>query len=58
LDPSPQLTTTSRIGLPLAVAAVTTNVNVDGSPAVGGVVGGVITSAGAAATFTVTLPDA
>ena len=56
--PSPQLTVTSRTALPLAVAAVTTNEKVAGNPALGGVVGGVITSVGAAATPTVTVPEA
>jgi hypothetical protein len=46
------------MGLAFAVAAVTTKVNVDGSPAVGAAVGGVITSVGDPATFTVILPEA
>ena len=37
----------SRTALPFAVAAVTTNVTVAGSPALGGDVGGVMTSVGA-----------
>ena len=56
--PSPQLTVTSLIALPLLAAAVTANVNDAGSPALGGVVGGVITSVAAAASATFTLPDA
>src|SRR5580765_2201580 len=41
--PSPQLTLRSRTAAPLVVAAVTTNENVAGSPALGEVVGGVMT---------------
>jgi len=40
------------------VGTVTANVNVAGRPALGGVVGGVITRPGAVATFTFTVPDA
>src|SRR6266487_4453123 len=56
--PSPQFTETPRIALPLVAAAVTANVNVAGSPALGTVAGGVMTSVGALATLTVTEPDA
>ena len=49
---------TLRIGLAFAVAAVTANVNDAGNPALGGVVGTVITNVGAPATLTVTLPEA
>jgi hypothetical protein len=42
----------------LVVAGVTTIEKVAGNPALGGVVGGVITRVGAAATPTVTAPDA
>jgi len=51
-DPSPQLTLTFVTKLPLAAAAVTAKVNNAGNPALGGVVGGVITSAGADAIST------
>src|SRR5205809_5848257 len=37
VEPSPQFTKTSRTALPLAAAAVTTNVNDAGNPALGGV---------------------
>jgi hypothetical protein len=56
--PSPQFTVTSRIGLGFVVAGVTTNVNVAGTPALSGVVGGVIVRDGAPATLTITLPEA
>ena len=56
--PSPQLTVTLRIALPLVVAGVTANVNDAGSPALGGVVGPVMMSVGAPLTLTVTVPDA
>src|SRR5437773_12316836 len=56
-SPSPQSTVTLRIALPLAVAAVTATVNDAGSPAPGGVAGGVMTIDGAPLTLTVTLPD-
>jgi hypothetical protein len=49
---------TLRIALPLVVAAVVAKVNIAGSPDVGGVVGGVITSVGAELTLTTTVPDA
>ena len=56
--PSPQLTLKSRTAEPLVAAAVITNENVAGSPALGAVVGGVMTSVGAAMTPTVTVPEA
>ena len=56
LCPSPQLTVTSRIGLPLVVAAVTANVNAAGRPAVRPAAGAVMRSAGVPVTLTVTLP--
>jgi hypothetical protein len=52
------LTETSLIALPFEAAAVTANVNVAGRPALGGVVGSVMTSDAAAARAIVTLPDA
>jgi hypothetical protein len=57
---SPQSTVTSRIGLGFAVAAVTVNVNDAGNPALAVVVpvANAISSVGAPATPTVTLPDA
>ena len=58
IAPSPQFTVRSRIALPLVAAAVTTNVNVAGSPAVGAVVGGVITNVGAPATLIVIVAEA
>src|SRR5579864_3341180 len=56
-EPSPQSTLKPLIALPLLVAAVTANVNDDGRPAVGAVVGGVITSVGAPATLMVVVAD-
>src|SRR5262245_35287237 len=56
--PSPQSTWTFLTALPLAVAAVTTNVKFAGNPTFGGFVGGVITSVGATETLTWTVPDA
>src|SRR5581483_9612696 len=47
--PSPQFTVRSRTRQPLVVAAVTANVYAAGSPAPGGVVGGVMTICGAPA---------
>src|SRR5581483_9040723 len=47
--PSPQFTVRSRTRHPLVVAAVTANVYAAGSPAPGGVVGGVMTICGAPA---------
>src|SRR6185436_6554527 len=57
-EPSPQFTLTSRMALPLVVAAVTATVNDAGSPSPGGVGGGVIASPGAELTLTTTVPDA
>src|SRR5438046_4962656 len=56
--PSPQSTVRSRTALPFDVAAVTANVKEAGSPTLGGLAGGVITSVGAFETTTVTEPDA
>src|SRR5262249_23668265 len=58
LAPSPQSTVTSRTALPFDAAAVTTNVKEAGSPALGGVVGGVMRIVGAVEIVTVTEPDA
>ena len=55
-DPSPQLTLSSRTGLP-PVGTVTTNVNVAGSPALGGVDGGVIATVVFGTTVTFAVPD-
>ncbi len=55
---SPQSTVRSRMALPFVVGTVTANVNDAGTPAVGGVVGGVMTSVGAAEMLTTTVPDA
>ena len=57
-DRSPQSTVTSRIAEPLVAAAATTNVYVEGRPALGAVAGAVMFSVGAPATLTVTVPDA
>jgi hypothetical protein len=58
LSPSPQSTVTSRTALLFCAGTVTANVNDAGNPALGGVVGGVITNVGTADTVTVTDPDA
>ncbi len=58
VSPSPQFTRSSRTALPFCAAAVTANVKLAGSPTLGGDDGGVITSDGADATFTTTVPDA
>src|SRR4029078_159611 len=52
--PSPQVTVRLRTA-PAPVGTVTAKVNVAGRPALGGVVGGVITRPGATATFTFTV---
>jgi hypothetical protein len=53
--PSFQSTVTVLIALPFCAGTVTAIVNVAGTPAFGGVVGGVMTIVGAAATLTVTV---
>ena len=55
---SPQSTVSDLIALPFVAGTATAIVNEAGSPALGAVVGGVITSVGAAAMLTMTLPDA
>src|SRR4029077_12317778 len=53
VSPSPQRTMRSRTALPLAAAAVIAKVKFAGSPTLGGVVGGVMTSVGAVEMLTV-----
>jgi len=57
-EPSPQSTVTALMALPFVAPGFTAIVKLAGTPALGGVAGGVITIVGAPAILTVTLPDA
>src|SRR5262245_8657531 len=58
VDPSPQSTVTALMALPFCADGFTAIVKLAGTPALGGVDGGVMTIVGAPAMLTVTLADA